>query len=430
MLPPQLTRRAYARVFWETESSNLHLTVYLVPHDLPNLRKSGVQPEENDRSTSRAALHRLFKQLFVHDQPLLNQVRSSGTLLHAWNAIQSPPSRADLQGLDEHTWLKAIINELYTKKRPFGLDKTLFPYQRNDVAALLCAEGLPRMADDVTFQPLIDESGTKFWTNVDFQLKKRVGRYPMPTGGICANMPGSGKSLELLSLIAATKNRIAPLKTEMTGYGPFVPELQIKVPSSAPSRNSTAPVVRSLLESCVKVIRVKLALDLEDINQVVDTSAAPLLAHTEFTFHRPSPELFLNHAEPWHRSSSRINSDFHVRELKDFATSTMWASKTTLLVVPANLIQHWEEEIRSGIANTISYQEAKKRFQGRAMCDWTSAERLAVEGQFLWTTIKDADHKKGLMEPKDLAKFDLILMSNLVFQKRTGALRTLPIAER
>lgn len=426
-------------MLWEVKNQQLYLSVYLVPHDLPNLRKSGVQPVtlRRERSALRAALRRLYNQFLVHDEPLLHQVRASGTLLHAWNAVPSPSSRANLEGLEDgDAWLKEKVHQLYSEDKPFNLTKSLYPYQRNDVAAMLAAEGLPRKADDLTFTRITDELGERFWVNVDFQLRKRVGRYQLPTGGILANMPGSGKSLELLALISATKNRPAPVHTEATGYGPFTPKLCSGFEEdwyrggSSEEDQTIAPGPPSLVESCARLIRERVALPQEAVERISCTTAAGPLANTLIHFERPPAELFEDLSEPTKRSSERINENFHARSLDDFETDSIFVSKTSLLVVPNNLLQHWQDEIQSSVEDACSYEDACHEFDGATMWDWSAEEHLWAERQFLWIVIKDEDHKRGLgLTEQQLSRFDLILMSNLTFQKRAACSSSFPSAE-
>lgn len=233
-------------------------------------------------------------------------------------------------------------------------------------------------------------------------------------------MPGSGKSLELISLIAATKNRIAPPATELTGFGPFVPEIEAYVPLHQ-SQESRA-YIPSLLETCVRVVREKTALSSEDITSVQSTSAAEMLAGTELTFKRPDPVLFKDLTFPSRRSSQRTNEHWGTRDLHNMPSTVTHISKTSLIVVPANLIDHWKEEIETAHKHQLSYEKARKGHGDKPIREWTSDQLLEVEKQFFWTILTESDHKSGLMRPAELAKFDLLLMSELVFQKRESFL--------
>lgn len=81
-------------------------------------------------------------------------------------------------------WQHETLARMYQQEMPFGLQKTLFDYQRNDLASMLLSERRERPALDITYSAISDEMDRKYWINVDFDLVKEPGKYPLPPGPV------------------------------------------------------------------------------------------------------------------------------------------------------------------------------------------------------------------------------------------------------
>lgn len=377
----------------------------------------------------------MFHCLWVHSSPASLQLKHSGTLLDAWNSLASPP---DLnQVLQQHDsdenvreeWYHKALSDLCYEQRPFGLLKELYPYQRNDVAAMLKAEYQLRLAPDVTYTAIRDEKGNQFWMDVEYHLARSVQDLPMPYGGILANMPGSGKTLEMLTLVAATKNRLPPVDSEPTAYGRFHPHLEISVTPDNPldaddldedDTESGRPSVPSLLDTCSRRIRQSIALTDDDVDLLYSPRIADYLTNTFVYFERPDPSALQDFYHNKRRRSRRHSDMTEPQSLADLPTRPTMVSRTTLVVIPAALMEQWKGEVTSSLNHAMSYQSAWSRNGGVEMREWTAEGKLDAESRILWHELREDDLRPKAFTARELSRFDLLLITNTLFSKRAS----------
>jgi hypothetical protein len=260
--------------------------------------------------------------------------------------------------------------------------------------------------------------------------------YENVPGGILSDKAGFGKTLTTLSFIAATKNRLAIVDSQTTDRGPlhfrpytellssrnYVPSGQLTGVPFKPSRG-----VPSLFDLCtlaakfknVQLPSLQLPFSPSSDKPVLNEGLAVALSAMPVFYDRPS-EADVIGPRKGTRGAIRRAGRTVGQELAELAGERVLISKTTLLIVPDNLIKHWTTELGKHIAG------ATETVLGESTVDpyvWEQQLRYRVSRSQRQALIH-ADAWTGIVRSTDdfptdaeIAKNDILLAARSVMQR-------------
>ncbi|KAK2623968.1 hypothetical protein QTJ16_006602 [Diplocarpon rosae] len=253
---------------------------------------------------------------FCHlDSSLDTDVKENPSLFQIFNNLPSPKPDPEL------------VTDPYAKDSMYrildsridGLKTTMHHYQRRSAALMLQRESKPAQNLDPRLRHLKDQKGNSWYCDVDAGFCFREPRtYEAARGGICAETMGLGKTLICLGLIVATKDSTSQIPLEYSF-------------DSLPVREKTGSLMNMA------------AATLTRISVPWKTELANLEARECFKYERCREALRKNVGyymlpSPIPRRESRNPINAPPRKIL--------LSAATIIVVPANLIQQWQHEIK------------------------------------------------------------------------------------
>jgi len=248
------------------------------------------------------------------------------SLFYIFNTLRSPsPEPHKIQ--DKHT--REAMRRLLDSTETFeGLRTDLYAYQRRSAAIMTQREACPARILDPRLEKLLGPTGASYYYDKETgNLVRNRREYEEPRGGILAETMGYGKTLICLAVILATRGHFPQIPPEHSeGLHPIRERTAslLEMTASTIGRERipwkrTFEGMRKLgvyHESCVNIIR-------ENVGAYVIPGAAP-------------------------RRSRRL-----VYEPKG---ETIRLCSSTLIIVPANLVVQWRDEIRKHIDSAESLQ--------------------------------------------------------------------------
>jgi hypothetical protein len=238
------------------------------------------------------------------------------SLLQMFNSIPSPdPSPHDIQDYDVRDAAYRLMNSHVP-----GLFTTLYAYQRRSATLMLQRESQSQQVLDPRLVQVADQLGRPwYYDSVTGTSLREPRHYDGPCGGILAEEMGAGKTLICLALILATRH----------------------IPSAAPDHLRTDdPVIR------------------RSVGSLADMAAACITRHSvpwKTVFGALEPDG-IDH--PLCVDAIRRNPAFYHlprlvrrresrnRQPDDLPPLTkVYLSHCSLVIVPANLVQQWKQEI-------------------------------------------------------------------------------------
>ncbi|KAK4039295.1 P-loop containing nucleoside triphosphate hydrolase protein [Parachaetomium inaequale] len=350
-------------------SEQLIVRVYLLPDDVENRTIP-----RGDPSLRRARLSLLAQldfsestwrgqasgdpspspSLFINSETPIDARDGEGqSLLQMFNSIPSPdPSPHDIQDYDA----RDAAYRLMSSDVP-GLSTTLYAYQRRSATLMLQRESQSQQVLDPRLVQVADQLGRSWYYDSVTGTSLREPRlYDGPCGGILAEEMGAGKTLICLALILATRH----------------------IPSAAPDHLRTDdPVTR------------------RSVGSLADMAAACITRHSvpwKTVFGALEPDG-IDH--PLCVDAIRRNPAFYHlprpvrrRESRQPATlpppTKVYLSHSSLVIVPANLVQQWKQEI--------------------------AKHTLGLE-------VLVVDKKRELPPVEELVEYDIILFSSTRFER-------------
>lgn len=230
------------------------------------------------------------------------------SLLKMFNTIPSP--QPDIESLDDE-FDREFMSELLAGAVE-GLTTEMYPYQCRSAAMMHQKEVQPtRLLDPRLIEVLDQDGGLYYHDPVTGDAFREPRYYDAVRGGILAEEMGSGKTLICLALIAATKDQPA-----------YVPDIY-------QGNNIT--------------IRPRLGSLMDTAAAVATKYANPWKRRIPSWHERKLNALKENPG--WYylpRSESRRPARRLVKSLSPYK---IYLSHATLVVVPANLLQQWKQEI-------------------------------------------------------------------------------------
>jgi len=247
---------------------------------------------------------------------------AKGTLLELFNNIPSPDPSPE--AIPDPEVLDAMYNILDSNVD--GLTSTLYHYQRRSAALMLQRESTSEQVVDPRLVQVRDQEGGKWYVDRAAGVVLKEPRfYDGIKGGILAEEMGSGKTIICLSLILATKHLYA-----------LAPELY---------RGGNVPVrkeVGSLLDMAASAI-TRNSVPWLPIFTAAETHQGLDFQNCVKALERNPGVYFVPPVEP--RRSGR-RSAMETQQTVALPDTRIYLSKANLVVVPNNLVQQWQEEIK------------------------------------------------------------------------------------
>jgi SNF2 family DNA or RNA helicase len=312
--------------FKSNNSLQGQIRIYL-PEDGKLRQKDGY----SYRKSSRKALKEFLRNLdissltwngeWTDDMPISHinasldsaiQINQDETLLELFNTLPSPQPRSEVV---EDAFAKMSMAQLLSGEVP-GLETSMYPYQRRSAALMVQRETIPGLVIDPRLTKLKDQTGLDWYCdpeNLAFRRHPRM--YDAPRGGILAENMGLGKTLICLALILATRAQPTVIP----------PELSIGL---VPVRKTTG----SLLNMAAA------ALGRHAMPWKAELSSAE---EAGYEYPRVMDAI---RSQPGHYFMPSPSSSRSSRSPKQLPEKVL-LSTCTLIVVPANLLQQWLNEI-------------------------------------------------------------------------------------
>ena len=238
--------------------------------------------------------------------------KADASLFEIFNTLPSPNPNPELVADKYARYAMYDILDSNIK----GLTTTLYTYQRRSAAMMLQREAQTYQLLDPTLREMTDQNGKVFYCDPEAGTSLREPRYyDSDKGGILAENMGLGKTLISLALILASK-----------GMAPQIPvEYSI---GTTPIRKTTG----SLLDMAAAV---------------VSRTGTPWM----YSFSRYFAQEYelSNCASAIRRNRAFYNLPMHMRREQSRITvpkeRKILLTDATIVVVPANLVQQWIQEI-------------------------------------------------------------------------------------
>ncbi|GAA5928576.1 DEAD/DEAH box helicase [Sporobolomyces koalae] len=410
--------------------STVILRIYLIPEDLPELKRAEYRTGRLKRS-SPAIIRTVLSQIRCSTEewngtpppadvtvPRLLDEADDRSLLEIFHEI-SIPGEGGFEHVDAPQEVKDRLWFALTEQ-PDDVITDLFPYQRASVAKMLSRELAPASANspDYIERSSLLNSADSVFVSLDGAVALKPPQLREPKAGILAEDMGVGKSLIILALIMTSRSELPALdgvSTYLDSSRPcpapvLLTQQSLDFPFAAESqeRLRLRPRVPELLHGAEIFMST---VDLEEHEAMLLEQAR--LDFEESQRHRPLPSLralalslvktspravrysyddpfltggdmfeTLQASPPYYRlypSPSQLNSREGRRG--DLKPLEIVVAATTLLVVPTDLVRQWGQEIEKHLApgslRVLSLRTSKDKFRS----------------------------------PQEMATFDLVLMS-------------------
>ena len=300
--------------------------VYILPDDVgraaidrqqASLRRS-MQLLLTQIDISKATWNGIWSECIpvAHVDPYLDgqKPRDVASLFHIYNTLPSP--KPDPEIVADRYAREAIHSILDDDIE--GLTTSMYTYQRRSAALMLQREAQPAQILDPRLRPVVDQKHATWYCDLDAGLCLREPRtYEAAKGGICAETMGLGKTLICLALIMATR--------DLSSQTPVEYSLGL-----VPVRKVTG----SLLDMSAATIGRTGTPWKREFGRMEAEGYG--FSQCREAIHRGAGYYYLPGPEP--RRESRNPIVLPPRKI--------WLSTATIVVVPANLVQQWRQEIK------------------------------------------------------------------------------------
>ncbi|KAK0632464.1 helicase-like protein [Immersiella caudata] len=311
-------------------SSHGFIRVYILPDDVDNvgvprsnsqlwkLRLRLLGELDFSKSTWNCEIGNRSPSPATFDDPRdISQADNNQSLLQMFNSIPSPQPTPEIV---RDQYVREAIDNLIDSNVP-GLRTRLKPCQCRSAALMLQRESQPEQIIDPRLVKVVDqESRPWYYDAVGGVALKEPRFYDRPRGGILAEQMGCGKTLICLSLILATKH----------------------LPSGTPD----------LYRGSERVVRRK-------IGSLADMAAASITMNSipwknvflgDLEYTKCAEAIRRNPGQYW--LPTPVSAERHMprRQKNDPFPVEIFHSHASLVVVPPNLIHHWQQEIEKHIS--------------------------------------------------------------------------------
>ena len=257
------------------------------------------------------------------------------SLFYIFNTLR-PPSPEPETVNDKHASL-AMHDILEDAKEYLGLKTTLYDYQKRCAAMMIQREAHPALQLDSRLEVLHAPTGQQFYFDrVAVQILSEKRSYEETRGGILAETMGHGKTLISLAVVLATR-----------GHLPRVPlEYQAELKPRPINENQTGAA--SLKTMAGRAIYQHAVPWKSYFNDLAVRGEYP-----------ESCQRFIEQNPSWYSIPEPPRARRpNYRPAKE---KRIYLSSTTLIVVPPNLMAHWQQEIathlQQGILLVLPFQD-------------------------------------------------------------------------
>ncbi|KAK4447581.1 DNA repair protein rad8 [Podospora aff. communis PSN243] len=306
--------------------------VYLLPDDVNNvgvprsssqlwkIRLKLLAALDFSKSTWRGELGHPSSSPAPFDEPRgLSRVDENQSLLEIFNNISSPQPTPEIV---RDQYVREAIDNLISNSVP-GLRTQLKPCQCRSAALMLQRESQPEQIIDPRLVKVVDQEGQPWYYDAVSGVALSEPRfYDRPRGGILAEQMGCGKTLICLSVILATRN----------------------LPSETPD----------LYRGNERTERDKGVGSLADIAAACITmNSVPwrdVFLGGSLEYAKCAEVIRRNPGHYW--LSTPIRLERRMRRLQEHKPPAVkiFHSHASLVVVPPNLVHHWQQEIEKHIS--------------------------------------------------------------------------------
>ncbi|KAK3498681.1 hypothetical protein B0T13DRAFT_488737 [Neurospora crassa] len=239
------------------------------------------------------------------------------TLLQMFNTLPAPnPKPSQVQDLDRRASMHNLLDN-----KVLGLKTTLYPFQCRSAASMVQRESQTEPVPDPRLpKRYVDHLGKTYYVDPIAQIIViDLAYYDSVCGGILAEEMGAGKTLICLALILATKH----------------------IPTSVPELYRGAdPIVRHKVGSLMDMAAAE-----------VTRSGAPWKdifapnSQENDGFQYDSVINAIQRNPGWYRLPRPVSPRPTRRNATETRDEMIHLSHTSLIIVPPNLVTHWEQEI-------------------------------------------------------------------------------------
>lgn len=306
--------------------------VYVLPDDV------GRAAIDRDDPALRKSMHNLLANLdishltwhglWTENLPFLhtwspssrntNTSDDEASLFHLFNTLPSPKPTPEVVA---DGYAREGMERLLASDIP-GLKTKLHSYQGRTAALMLQREAQPAIVIDPRLRHVIDQNGATWYYDENVGLCLQAPRtYEAAQGGICAETMGLGKTLICVSLILATRD----LPSRIPG------EYSV---GSIPVRKKTGTLKEMAASAAGRAsIPWKQYFSKEASDGYEMSECVKALREGAGHYFLPAPAP---------RRSTRNPIETAPRKI--------WLTSATIVVVPANLVQQWVQEIQKHTA--------------------------------------------------------------------------------
>lgn len=237
------------------------------------------------------------------------------SLLQMFNSIASPDPHPEVV---HNGYAREFMTDLLNSKVP-GLTTTLYPYQRRSAALMLQREAQPGQVLDPRLLQVADQHGQPwYYDNVVGTVLREPRHYDDVRGGILAEEMGSGKTLICLALILATRHQPAE-----------VPDIY----------KGSNVAVRSRVGSLMDMAAATITRNSVPWSLYFDQNRAGGDREYEFCVQAIQRNLgWYDRPRPEARRGTR-------QPQTELPPTRIYLSRASLVIVPANLLGQWTQEI-------------------------------------------------------------------------------------
>ncbi|KAL0938802.1 snf2 family helicase [Colletotrichum truncatum] len=238
------------------------------------------------------------------------------SLLQMFNSMPSPDPNpnAIVNQADQEAAYAILASELP------GLKTTLYDYQRRSAALMIERESEPGRFLDPRLLKGIDQNGVEFYFDTSSGvLLKEPRYYDGVKGGILAEQMGAGKTLICLSVILATRHSATQTPDIYQGSDILVRK---RIASLADMAAASVTRKAAPWKTYFNVYGIKEDLEFPNCLAAIDRNPG------FYSVPAPPPRRLRRNATEGEQPPRKI-----------------WHSHASLVVVPNNLVQQWEQEI-------------------------------------------------------------------------------------
>ncbi|CAG8980118.1 hypothetical protein HYALB_00012759 [Hymenoscyphus albidus] len=361
----------WIRMECKTQENHGQVRVYILPDDV------GRAAIERDSASLRRSMHNLLANLDIShltwnghwsdNLPVIhawsslsrNTAENEASLFHVFNTLPSPKPTPD-EVTDAYA--KEAMEQLLASDL-LGLKTKLHRYQSRSAALMLQREVQPAIIIDPRLRHVVDQNGTAWYYDESAGICLQNPRtYETAPGGICAETMGLGKTLICLSLILATRHLPSRIPAEYS-IG------MIPVRKKTGSLKDMAACTAGRTSTPWKQYFLQQSSDGYDMCECIKALRAG------------AGHYFLPCPPP--RRATRNPIETPPRKI--------WLTAATIVVVPANLVQQWVQEIKKHT------ERLKVLIMKNGKEELPPAEKLAEFDIILFTKPRfDRESKDGL----------------------------------